>query len=83
MANIAREGAEKRTQTTFKSDQVHVARPATDGSDGLLATGVSKTTAQRLLGNDQIGEIHGGGETTTVNLKSATVAKRRRFTREW
>jgi hypothetical protein len=70
MANIAREGAEKRTQKVFKSDQVHVARPATDGSDGLLATGVSKTESNRLLSGDKLkGPVNDGGR-NPATLKS-------------
>jgi hypothetical protein len=57
-----RQGAPKKTQTTFKSDQVHVARPATDGSDGLLATGVSKTESNRLLSGDKLGTVNDGGQ---------------------
>jgi hypothetical protein len=42
----------------------HVAIPADHGSPGLLAHGVSKTQAARLLGQDAIGEVHGGAAVT-------------------
>jgi|SRR5665213_732991 len=33
--------------------------------------GVSRTEAQRLLGSDSIGEVHGGGLTNTAPLKNS------------
>jgi hypothetical protein len=54
MANIARDGAPKRTQTEFKSNQQHVPTP------GLL-TDLSRTAASRILDGDKLGVVNDPG----------------------
>jgi hypothetical protein len=54
-------GAEKRN--AYKAAPAnpgmhHVAIPAQAGKPGLLATGVSRVEADRLLGRDQVGEVN-------------------------
>jgi hypothetical protein len=66
--NIARDGAAKRTQTEAPAHpgMMHTAQTPVGN---ITVGGVSKTEMQRILGSDQIGEVHGGGQTTTVTLK--------------
>ena len=61
-------------QVPANSGMHHVAVPAQDGQPGLLATGVSRTQSARLLGNDAINEVHGGGETTNSLPKTGKEA---------
>ena len=71
MANIARDGAPKRTQTDTPPHPgaVHIVNL---GGVPVPIPGISRTEAQRLLGNDGgLNEVHGGGATTTVTLKAA------------
>jgi hypothetical protein len=70
MANIARDGAPKRTQTEFKSNQQHVPTP------GLL-TDISRTAASRILDGDRLGVVNDGGE--SGNYKAVNIAPKPAF----
>jgi len=62
-----RNGAQKKTQGAPPphSGMAHTVAP------DVLARGVSRTESARLLGNDQVGEIHGGAVTGDTLLKSS------------
>jgi hypothetical protein len=68
-----RAGAPKALTTPEKNPgAVHVVK-----LDGVSVPipGISRTEAQRLLGSDSMGEVHGGGETNTALPKPSQRAQ--------
>jgi hypothetical protein len=71
--NLRTSTAQKRTanQTAPANPGMrHTIILAEHGKPELLAHGVSKTQSNRILGNDQVGEVHGGSAVTPIKPHS-------------